>query len=36
MDGLTSVVMGDLRANELLLAVQGIKWFKNMVTNVRV
>ena len=36
MDGLTSVVVGNLRANDLLHAAQDRKRFQNMVANVKV
>ena len=36
MDGLTSVVVGNLRANNLLHAAQDRKGFRNMVANFRI
>ena len=36
MDGITSVVVGNLRADDLLHAAQDRKRFQNMVANVRV
>ena len=36
IDGLTSVLVGDLRANDLLHGAQDRKRFQNMVANVRV
>ena len=36
MDGITSVFVGNLRADDLLHAAQDRKRFQNMVANVRV